>query len=166
MPEPKTPEPMPAELRALAAEADDLAERTAEMAARLRTTPDAHLRRLARPLFQATGELAECTDEISRSADHLARVRVARDPNLCDVPWGICPVHGVTLRSLGDRSWCTTEGCSHTWDYDRLHTPCAEPATATATDQDGVTGSLCSTHASDAARRLADCTIDYHAAHD
>ncbi|KFZ82008.1 hypothetical protein ED92_17375 [Amycolatopsis sp. MJM2582] len=161
MPEPTTPEPLPAELRALAAEADALAERTAEMAARLAATDDGHLQRLAQPMNKATDDLAGYTGEIARTAESLARVRVSRDPHLCDVPWGVCPVHGVTLHSLGDRAWCTATGCDNSWDYDRLHTPCTEPAAAIATDRDGVTGSLCSAHASDAARRLDGCSIEY-----
>ncbi|WP_414943178.1 hypothetical protein [Amycolatopsis sp. cmx-11-32] len=161
MPEPTKPEPMPADLRALAAEADALAERTAELATRLTTAADDHLQRLAQPMHKATDDLIDCTDEITRTAEYLTRVRVSRDPNLCDVPWGVCPAHGVTLRSADDRAWCTKSGCANTWEYDRLHTPCTEPATATATDEDGATGSLCSAHASDAAQRLIGCTIHY-----
>ncbi|ANN18877.1 hypothetical protein SD37_26805 [Amycolatopsis orientalis] len=160
MPEP-TPEPVPAELRALAADAEALAERTAEVAARLEAADDSHLQRLAQPMNEATDDLAGYTGEIARAAEYLTRVRVSRDPHLCDVPWGICPVHGVTLHSLGDRAWCTTTGCGNTWDYDRLHTPCTEPAAAIATDRDGATGSLCTAHASDAAQRLDGCSIEY-----
>ncbi|MGV9364984.1 hypothetical protein [Amycolatopsis sp. NPDC003731] len=159
MPEPTTPEPLPAELRALAADAEALAARTAEVAARLRTAPDGHLQRLARPIAKATHDLSDYTDEISRTAEDLARVRVARDPGLCDVPWGICPAHGVTLHSAGGRAWCTDPGCAAAWDYDRLHTPCAEPVAAVVTDQGGVTARLCAAHARDAGDRLAGCTV-------
>ncbi len=161
MPEPTQPEPLPAELRALAAEADALAERTAELTTRLTTAHDEHVQRLARPMHKATDDLIDYTDEIARTAEYLTRVRVSRDPHLCDVPWGVCPAHGVTLRSMGDRAWCTTTGCARTWDHDRVHTPCAEPAVATATDEDGATASLCAAHAADAAQRLSGCTLDY-----
>ncbi|OXM56132.1 hypothetical protein CFP71_15030 [Amycolatopsis thailandensis] len=161
MPEPPTPEPVPAELRILAAEADALAERTAEMAARLEAADDGHLQRLAQPMNKATGDLADYTGEIARTAAYLTRVRVSRDPRLCDVPWGICPLHGVTLHSFRDRAWCTATGCGNSWEYDRLHTPCTEPAVAIATDRDDVTGSLCSAHASDAGRRLDGCSVEY-----
>ncbi|KZB88364.1 hypothetical protein AVL48_20685 [Amycolatopsis regifaucium] len=119
------------------------------------------MQRLAQPMNKATHDLADYIGEIARTAEYLTRVRVSRDPHLCDVPWGICPDHGVTLRSLEDRAWCTATGCGNTWTYDRLHTPCTEPAAAIATDRDGVTGSLCSAHASDAAQRLDGCSIEY-----
>jgi hypothetical protein len=159
MSEPITPEPLPAELRALAAEAEALAARTAEVAARLETAPDDQLQRLARPIARATHDLCDYTDEVARTAESLARVRVARDPSLCDVPWGVCPAHGITLRASGDRAWCTHPGCDREWDYDRLHTPCTEPATAVVTDADGATGRLCAAHARDAGDRLTGCTV-------
>ncbi|WP_103349621.1 hypothetical protein [Amycolatopsis sp. CA-128772] len=159
MPERTTPEPVPAELRALAAEAEALATRTAEVAARLQTAPDGNLHRLARPIAKATHDLSDYTDEVARAAEDLARVRASRDPALCDVPWGVCPAHGVTLRASGDRAWCTAPGCTGTWDFDRLHTPCTEPVTAVITDEDGATARLCAAHARDASDRLAGCTV-------
>ncbi|QKV73911.1 hypothetical protein [Amycolatopsis sp. Hca4] len=161
MPEQKTPEPLPAELRALAADAETLAQRTADLAARLKVADDGNLNRLARPMDKATEELGDYTEEVSRTAEYLARVRVSRDPNLCDVPWGVCPAHGITLRSNADRTWCTATGCGREWDYDRLHSPCAEPAAAVVTDEDGESGSLCVAHAQDAAQRLTGCTFVY-----
>lgn len=159
MAEPITPEPLPAELRALAAEAEALATRTAEIATRLQAAPDGTLQRLARPIAKATHDLSDYTDEVVRTAEDLARVRVSRDPSLCDVPWGICPAHGVTLRASGGRASCTAPGCGGEWDYDRLHTPCAEPATAVVTDEDGATARMCAAHAHDATGRLAGCTV-------
>ncbi|MEV4058206.1 hypothetical protein AB0J55_43960 [Amycolatopsis sp. NPDC049688] len=154
-----TPEPVPAELRALAAEAEALATRTAEVATRLQAASDGTLQRLARPIAKATHDLSDYTAEVSRTAEDLARVRVSRDPSLCDVPWGVCPAHGVTLRTSGDRAFCTASGCGGTWDYDRLHTPCAEPATAVVTDEDGVTARMCAAHARDVTERLVHCTV-------
>ncbi|MET8850745.1 hypothetical protein [Amycolatopsis sp. NPDC004625] len=159
MSERTTPEPLPAELRALAAEAEALATRTAEVATRLRAAPDGTLQRLARPIAKATHDLSDYTDEVVRTAEDLARVRVARDPSLCDVPWGVCPAHGVTLRASGDRAFCTAPGCVGEWDYDRLHTPCAEPATAVVTDEDGVTARMCGAHLRDVTERMAGCTV-------
>ncbi|MFJ7217679.1 hypothetical protein [Amycolatopsis sp. NPDC098790] len=161
MPEPTPSEPLPAELRALAADAEALATRTAEVAARLQTAPDGHLQRLARPIAKATHDLSDYTDEVARTAEDLARVRVSRDPDLCDVPWGVCPAHGTTVRASGNRAWCTDPACTHEWDYDRLHTPCAEPAVAVVTDEDGATGKMCRAHARDAADRLVGCTVSY-----
>ena len=161
MPEPTPSEPLPAELRALAADAEALATRTAEVAARLRTAPDGHLQRLARPVAKATHDLSDYTDEVARTAENLARVRASRDPGLCDVPWGVCPAHGTTVRASGDHARCTTPGCAREWDYDRLHKPCGEPAVAVVTDEDGATGRMCAAHARDAADRLAGCTVSY-----
>lgn len=45
----------------------------------------------------------------------------------CIFSWGVCPEHGQSLASDGTRSWCTV--CRREWDYDRLETPCPEPAT-------------------------------------
>lgn len=161
MPEQKTPEPLPTELRALAAEAETLALRTAEVAARLDAADDGNLNRLAQPMDKATDDLEDYTGQISRTAEYLVRVRVSRDPNVCDVPWGVCPVHGMTLRSDTDRARCAVIDCGREWSYDRLHSPCAEPVAAVVTDEDGDAGRLCLAHAEDAARRLAGCTVEY-----
>lgn len=114
----------PAELRAPAADAEALAARTAEVAARLQAAPDDHLQRLAQPIAKATHDLSDYTDEVSRTAEDLARVRVARDPGLCDIPWGVCPDHGVTLHSSGGRAWCTDPAAPARGTTTRLHTLC------------------------------------------
>jgi hypothetical protein len=60
------------------------------------------------------------------------------DPGRCTVPWGVCPEHGGTVLSRGAASsWCTDLACLNVWSYDRLDTPCAEPATHTVRADNG-----------------------------
>ncbi|PWI06398.1 hypothetical protein DIZ27_33420 [Streptomyces sp. NWU339] len=71
-----------------------------------------------------------------------------------EVYWGVCPVHGNTLRGTGGRTWCTDPNCARSWDYDRLGNACGEPATHTITDAEGGTIRACDGQAKDAANRL------------
>jgi hypothetical protein len=73
----------------------------------------------------------------------------------CTVPWGVCPEHGATVLSRGPASsWCTDLACLNVWSYDRLDTPCAEPATRTVRADNGDQYVVCDGHAMDASPRI------------
>lgn len=76
--------------------------------------------------------------------------RIGGETATCGVPWGICPEHGRSLRSSAGRTWCTAFGCTRSWDYDRLDTPCPEPVWAEVTFAEGETARWCEAHARDA----------------
>ncbi|WP_333745807.1 hypothetical protein [Streptomyces sp. IBSBF 2950] len=69
------------------------------------------------------------------------------DPGQCVVPWGVCPEHGGTLKSSGNRTWCTDFACFNSWEYDRLDAPCPEPATHTVRADGGGQYAVCDGHA-------------------
>ncbi|BDT39540.1 hypothetical protein [Streptomyces yaizuensis] len=150
-------EPTPAELRALMADADTVRARIQDVHERLRGTED--IRHIAHRLEDATEALRRAHDVLDTVAGDLARARTARDPRLCTVPWGVCPDHGPTLRSSGNRTWCTAAGCTRSWDYDRMDTACAEPVTATVSHTSGTSFLACKAHAADAEQRLDGATI-------
>ncbi|MFM9681720.1 hypothetical protein [Streptomyces brasiliscabiei] len=68
-------------------------------------------------------------------------------PGQCVVPWGVCPEHGGTLKSSGNRTWCTDFACFNSWEYDRLDAPCPEPATHYVRADDGDGYVVCDGHA-------------------
>ncbi|WP_460073960.1 hypothetical protein [Streptomyces sp. YKOK-I1] len=69
-------------------------------------------------------------------------------PGQCVVPWGVCPEHGATLKSSGNRAWCTDFTCFNVWEYDRLDARCPEPATHSVRVDDGSGGyAVCDGHA-------------------
>ncbi|MGW1807194.1 hypothetical protein [Streptomyces sp. NPDC002078] len=150
-------EPTPAELRALMAEATALQGRITDIQERLRASEET--RHTTFRLDDAAGRVAQAAEALGETASDLARTRVARDPKLCDVPWGVCPEHGNTLRGTGGRTWCTDPTCTRSWDYDRLGNACGEPATHTITDAEGETIRACDGHAKDAANRLDGAVI-------
>lgn len=106
-------EPTPAELRALLAEATVLQGRINDIQQRLRASEETQY--TAFRLDDAAGWVAQAGRALGATASDLARTRAARDPILCDIPWGVCPVHGNTLRGTGGRTWCTDPTCGRSW---------------------------------------------------
>ncbi|MEU2380332.1 hypothetical protein [Streptomyces misionensis] len=151
-------EPTPADIRALMAEAADLNARIQDAYTRLWSWTDENTRSLTYPLQEAAADVRRARDNLSEAASALARARTARDPKLCNVPWGVCPEHGNTLRSSGGRTWCTAS-CSRRWDYDRLDSPCTEPVTHQIADQTGAVVQFCHGHTLDARQRLEGAVI-------
>jgi hypothetical protein len=92
------------------------------------------------------------------TATDLARI-AARATGSCAIAWGVCPEHGSTLTSTGGTAWCTVTGCGRYWGYDRLSTPCGEPARWKLTDAEGAEAVLCDGHALDARNRLEGARI-------
>jgi hypothetical protein len=154
-------EPTPAQVRELATAAADLAARTQAMIARLPATDDDPLERVSWDLSDAADTLRNYQASVAAAAERLTRVRVARGVGLCGIPWGVCPEHGNTLRSSAGSTSCTTPGCARTWAYDRMTTPCAEPAVAAGSHTDGTEFVLCAGHALDVERRLIGSTVRY-----
>ncbi|MFH9426425.1 hypothetical protein [Streptomyces sp. NPDC017529] len=151
------PEPTPADLRALIADASALQERIRDVERRLRASEET--RHTAFRLDDATGRLTGVSEALEKTAGELARVRAVRDGSVCAVPWGVCPEHGNTLASSGGRTRCTQLACGRTWNYDRLGVPCGEPLTHKVTDVEGKSFLACKAHAMDATERLIGGTV-------
>ncbi len=157
-------EPTPAQLRELATAATNLAARTRAMIERLPVDDDPHkapLKPVRWKLSNAVDTLDDYQESIADAVESLTRVRIARGVGLCGIPWGVCPEHGNTLRSTGGSTWCKAPDCFRTWNYDRMATPCTEPAVAAATGAKGEEFVLCAGHALDAEQRLDGITVRY-----
>lgn len=134
-----------ADVRALAAEFEQLAERVTEVNTRLRADPEEARRQVRFRLDDVAGNSSRCANELLKTASDLARI-AAVPASACPAQWGVCPDHGDTLTSSGGVSRCRTLGCSRTWNYDRAGLPCAEPATVPVTIA-GETKNFCVGHA-------------------
>jgi hypothetical protein len=148
--------PTPTELRELAARARALGADIADAHARLQTAPHEPTRRVGFRLDEAAGAArGTVAEDLDATADDLVRIR-GRGP--CPADWGVCPVHGATLRSTGGRCWCDATGCDRSWDYDRLGMPCTEPITHDVRHPDG-SSPMCTGHADVARRQLAGAVV-------
>ncbi len=154
-----TTEPTPADVRALIAQAEALDKACKELAGRFSSTSDEQVRAQGFAVTEAASWLTNVTEDLERVAGKLTRIRSARDPRLCGIPWGACPDHGNTLRSSGGKTWCQDLTCGRTWDYDRLGVPCGEPVTSVVTDMEGTEFTTCAGHTLDAGKRLIGATI-------
>ncbi|MFD5415243.1 hypothetical protein [Streptomyces nojiriensis] len=152
-----SPEPTPADIRALMADASTLQQRIRDLEERLRSSEET--RHTAFRLDDAAGQIARVHEDLEKTAGELARVRAVRDGSVCAVPWGVCPEHGSTLCSSGGKTWCTEPGCSRSWGYDRMNAPCGEPLTHQVTDAAGGSFLACKAHAMDASERLIGGTV-------
>ncbi|MBM9509941.1 hypothetical protein [Actinacidiphila acididurans] len=152
-------EPTPAEVRALGDQAGALADRITALYEKLGAVADPEVRRIRFRLADASGYVHGAATDLEETARDLVRVRTARDPRLCGVPWGVCPEHGNTLRSSAGETWCMVERCGRRWTYDRLGLPCTEPITHRVTDTAGAGFDACNGHALDAEQRLEGGTV-------
>jgi hypothetical protein len=146
----------PAELRALAARAEQLAADIDAVQVRLRAAADEPTRRCGYRLDDAAGEARRVGTELQATAGDLARLR-GRGQCPCD--WGVCPEHGNTLRSSGGKCWCAAPGCGRRWNYDRGGLPCTEPVAYEVRDSTGAGSPMCAGHALDARGRLVGAVI-------
>lgn len=153
-------EPTPAELRALADEAVQLAGRIQTTLDRMRAAGDLDVRRAGYRLDTVQGSVRITVREaLEETAADLEKILEARAPGTCGIPWGVCPEHGNTLRSSGGRTECMNLRCGRTWTYDRLGLPCTEPVTHHVVDAEGGTLDVCNGHALDCEKRLDGATV-------
>ena len=117
----------PAVLRGLAAAAEDLSERVADVYDRLRQG-DREGARAGFRLVGVGGELRAVAGVLLDTAGDLARAH-GTPVGACGLPWGVCPEHGNTLRCTGGVTTCAAGGCGRRWGYDRTTGPCPEPVT-------------------------------------
>ncbi|HKT03488.1 MAG TPA: hypothetical protein VJT31_28505 [Rugosimonospora sp.] len=146
----------PAELRELAARAEQLAADVDAVQARLRAAGDESTRHSGYRLDDAAGEARRVAGELEATAGDLARIRGRGD---CPCDWGVCPEHGNTLRGTGGQSWCEAPGCGRRWNYDRAGLPCTEPVEYDVRDATGAGGPMCAGHAHDARERLVGAVV-------
>lgn len=148
--------PTPAELRALAARAAELAADIDAMQERLGAAPDEPTRRSGFRLDDAAYAARQIGQDLEETAGDLARIR---GRGACPADWGVCPEHGNTLRYSGGECWCTASGCGRRWNYDRAGLPCSEQAAFEVRDATGGSGQMCAGHAMDAQDRIVGVTV-------
>lgn len=142
----------PATMRALAGQAEKLAEAVATAAATMRAAGDEPTRRARFRLDDVIGQVLQARAELEATAEDLARIRARSD---CPADWGVCPDHGATLASLaGGRSACTVRGCARAWDYDRAGLPCTEPVAYEVHHAGDAVVRMCAGHARHAEAHL------------
>jgi hypothetical protein len=149
--------PTPADLRELAGRADQLAADIGAVRDRMRASGDDATARAAWPLDEIGADVAAAAAGLGEAADGLARVRVAADPAICGIPWGVCPEHGNTLASSGGQTCCRT--CQRRWSFNRQHGPCTEPISHRVVDAQGTESLMCQGHAQDASDTLVGSTV-------
>jgi hypothetical protein len=146
----------PAELREMAARARAIGAEIDAVLKRLHAAPDESTQRSGYRLLDAAGWARHVGTELEDTASDLVRIRARGD---CPCDWGVCPVHGNTLRSTGGRSWCEVSDCGRRWDYDRAGLPCNEPVAYEVRDSTGKGGPMCAGHAQDCRIRLEGAVI-------
>lgn len=67
-------------------------------------------RRFRRRLDDAAQAFREVAGELETTAGDLVRVAAAAEQS-CQLTWGICPEHGVTLMVVGELTTCRVMGC-------------------------------------------------------
>jgi hypothetical protein len=151
-----TQAPTPAEVRALAGRAQELAREIQAMARRMETA-DGGVRRAGFRLREVSATVRQIAAEITATGAGLDRVRAAAAAGRCGMPWGVCPADGNTLTSTGGRSRCRV--CGYRWEYDRAGSPCTEPVSHAVTDATGATRETCTGHALAARTAVIGATI-------
>lgn len=146
----------PAELRDMAARAEQLSAVIDDALARLAATGDNAVRRSGIRLGDATAWVRRAGAELEAAAGEVARIR---GRSACPYDWGVCPEHGNTLRDTEGASWCDQRGCGRCWSYSRQTLPCTEPVMLLVRTADGAGQPMCAGHARAARLRLVDVKI-------
>jgi hypothetical protein len=144
-------DPFPARFTELAQQAEALADRITLAHRDLKSSDVEFIQGAGFRLDDAAGEARRVAGELRSTATDLARF-AARQDAACQIPWGVCPTDGNTLTSTGGRTAC--RACGKSWDYDRVGTPCEEPARWILGDARGDSRRVCDGHARDARARL------------
>ena len=146
----------PAELRDLAARAEQLSAVVGDAFARLAATGDKAVRRSGIRLGDAAMWAQRFGAELEAAAGEVARIR---GRSACPYDWGVCPEHGNTLRDTDGVSWCDQRGCGRRWSYSRQTLPCTEPVVLLVRTPDGFGQPTCAGHARAARRRRVDLKV-------
>jgi hypothetical protein len=148
-------------MRELALRAEKLAAAIDAARDDFRRVDDDHqnpVRRAGFRLEVSAGWARQVAYDMRETAADLARL-AARPADACVVPWGVCPEHGNTLISTGRQSRC--RACGQVWPYDRLSSPCTEPARWLLTDRTGAQSRLCDAHTRDAAEVIDGARVEF-----
>jgi hypothetical protein len=156
----------PANLRVLAARAEQMATDVDAAHVALRGATDRFARRLGYTLDDDAGWLRQVASHVTETAEELELVlgRTAPGHRACEVESGGCPDHGGTLTTATPSGsagpWrCTTPGCGRIFDWRIGDLPCLEPAAFTVLDVEGTAMDLCAGHTVEARRRLVGARV-------
>ncbi|AEV87067.1 hypothetical protein ACWT_6050 [Actinoplanes sp. SE50] len=146
----------PAELRDLAARAEQLGADIEEALSRLTAAGDEAVHRSGIRLHYATKWARRAGAGLHAAAGEVARIR---GRSACPHDTGVCPDHGATLRGADGVSWCGHQGCGRRWSYSRQSLPCTEPVMFLVGTPDGAEQPTCVGHARAARLQLCEVKI-------
>ncbi|HEY3002339.1 MAG TPA: hypothetical protein VGJ44_08305 [Kribbellaceae bacterium] len=108
------------------------------------------------PLQSAAEGVRRAAEELEKVAGELVRsMATAHEP--CEVGWGVCPDHGITLTSTGGQSVCRVLGCHRTPQAPSVR--CTEPVAYRVVDAEGEAFLACTGHAVACRRELVGAVI-------
>jgi hypothetical protein len=108
------------------------------------------------PLEGAAEAVRRAAEELEKVAGELVRsMATAHGP--CEVGWGVCPDHGVTLTSTGSNVACRVIGCDRVPAAPSIQ--CTEPVAYRVVDAEGSAFLACTGHAVACRRELVGAVI-------
>lgn len=134
----------PAHLRALAAQAEELARWVAATSQALKRGDESR-RRAADRLDQTAWQAGRVAGDLADVAALLARAAGRRA--VCGMDGRVCPEHGRTLMDVSGKLTCRVEGCGRTWPRLPSAGICPEPVRYLLTDGGGYQILVCTGHA-------------------
>jgi hypothetical protein len=117
-----------------------------DLHAATQSMPDSvELRRFRQDLDQAATTFRELASRLEVTAGKLVRL-AANEGQACNVGWGVCPEHGLTLMNIGERGGtCHVLGCGR--ENEGEIERCGHPVAYRVVDAAGPALMTCSGHA-------------------
>jgi hypothetical protein len=101
-------------------------------------------RQLRRDLDQAADTFRTVASELETTAGNLIRLAAA-EGQTCEVTWGMCEDHGLTLMAVGEQVTCHVLGCYR--EQQAVVEPCTQPVAYRVVDVAGPALLTCAGHA-------------------
>jgi hypothetical protein len=101
-------------------------------------------RQFRRDLDEAADTFRTVASELETTAGNLIRL-AASEGQACGVTWGICPEHGLSLMSIGEKVTCRVLGCYR--ENEDVVEQCMQPVAYRVVDAVGPALMTCSGHA-------------------
>lgn len=154
----ESPAPTPHRLQALAAAAISLAESIEAADQHLSTDETYDTRAASVRLDAAARSCRAIASELEATAGELTRITAVGGVT-CDIAWGVCPNHGITLLvPTGDAMTCRVPGCRE-GSADPITHRCGEPVKYRVVDAAGAAFLACTGHALACRQQLTGAVI-------